>query len=559
MANFVAAVVGGVILSNILGGGGSDDKSDDKTETKKPAPEVKPVSFKDYGELDYNKGLSFDQLYKRYEKYIGEFSGAKWKDYKPTSVTSDYLGGTRFANDRQKAVAEADFYNNKVGNIQDFDTWLAGQGDTTKNAGYGSQRADYLKYVEGEYGNAPTMPDRWYGVADGLKAPNLKKYDAGAYDPGYFTYTEDKYKDYIGGKVYRTEAELIAAKNAADFEYGKDKYGNVLDAYGVDYNGMTSAEMASAFGVASTVGAQADLKQQKIDEIQKALDEASGSYDAIKSEYDAKLTDFADLQKQFDDLYGSYNALTGTYGAQQKEYEDLFGQYTTAQDELLGLQDQLKEQGSIYDTLTGEFDTLTGEYKTLQDEFAGLGDEYAGLKGKYGSLQDEYSGLQGQFGGLQDEYDVLSGQYTDTLGALDAQKALYEQAQADIRKDFIMDTSKQTLANKAAQDAAQQAKVGLGQMPTVPTTSPLEPASYTQMPVDYLSGFSPSLFEAPDLSVEMPDFTSAYTPVQLPQQMAMTPMVADYSQPFTGYLDAINNQYGVSPQSAYSGIMGARK
>jgi len=546
VVGFIAAAVVG---SSLVGGGGGG------SEEAAPAP--KPQDWSTWS-AENTEG-SFNDRYNDYKSYVEGFDDVKFSDYEPPSVVSDYLGGTRFENSRVQQVAEGEAYNNKIDNIQDFDSWLSGQDSGVKEGPYGSQRQGYLDYVQGEFGDAPTFSDSWAAVADGLKRPTLKTYDPGAYDPGNFMYTDERLQDYIGGKVFRTQDDLNNAINAADFEYGKDKFGGLLDTYGVDYTGMTSAQMQNAFNVASTIGAQADMKQQKIEEIQNALDAASGSYDAIKEEYDAKLGEFADLQAQFDDLYGSYNALTGSYGAQQEEFDALSNQYMTAQEELVGLQDQLTEQGSVYDTLSGEFDTLTGEYKTLQDEYAGLGDEYSGLMDQFSSLGDEYSGLQTQFGGLQDDYSALNTQYTDTLGALDAQKALYDQAQADIREDYIMDISNQTLANTAAQEAADQAKQSLGQMPTVPEVSPLDPASYTQMPVDYLSGFSPSLFQAPDLTVDMPDFSSAYTPVQLPQTMGMTQQLADYSQPFTGYLDAINNQYGVSPQSAYSGIMGARK
>lgn len=542
---FAAAVVGKALTSG--GGGGSEEAA--------PAP--KPETWANWSK-DNTEG-SFNDRYNDYKSYVEGFDDVKFSDYEPPSVVSDYLGGTRFQNTRTQQVAEAESYNNKVDNIQDFDSWLSGQDSGVKEGPYGAQRQGYLDYVDGVIGNKPTLADSWADVADGLKRPTLSNVTSGSFDPGYFTYTDERLQDYIGGNVYRTQDDLNNAINAADFEYGKDKFGGLLDTYGVDYTGMTSAQMQNAFNVASTVGAQADLKQQKIEEIQAALDEASGSYDAIKEEYDAKLDAFADLQSQFDDLYGSYNALTGSYGAQQDAFDDLSTQYMTAQEELVGLQDQLTEQGSIYDTLSGEFDTVTNEYKTLQDEYAGLGDEYSGLQDQFSALGDEYSGLQTQFGGLQDDYSALNTQYTDTLGALDAQKALYDQAQADIRRDYIMDISNQTLANTAAQEAAQQAKLEMGQMPTLPEVSPLDPASYTQMPGDYLSSFSPSLFQAPDLTVDMPDFSSAYTPVQLPGTMGMTQQLANYSQPFTGYLDAINNQYGVSPQSAYSGIMGARK
>lgn len=527
-----AAIVGDALTSG--GGGGSEEAA--------PAPT--PQDWSTWS-AENTEG-SFNDRYNDYKSYVEGFDDVKFSDYEPSNVTSDYLDGTRFASDEDRFDAEKARYDTNISGIQDFDSWLSGQGSGVKEGPYGSQRQGYMDYVSGVYGDAPT------GLA--------VDYDTGAYDPGSFMYTDDKYKDYIKfGTVFRTQEDLNNAINAADFEYGKGKFGGLLDTYGVDYTGMSSAQMQNAYNVASTIGAQADLKQQKIDEIQAALNEASGSYDTIKEEYDAKLGEFADLQSQFDDLYGSYNVLTGSYGAQQEEFDALSNQYMTAQEELVGLQDQLTEQGSVYDTLSGEFDTLTGEYKTLQDEYSGLGDEYSGLMDQFSSLGDDYSGLQTQFGGLQDDYSALNTQYTDTLGALDAQKALYDQAQADIREDYIMDISDQTLANTAAQEAADQAKLEMTQMPTLPEVSPLDPASYTQMPVDYLSSFSPSLFQAPDLTVEMPDFSSAYTPVQLPQTMGMTQQLANYSQPFTGYMDAINKQYGVSPQSAYSGIMGARR
>ena len=517
----------------------------------------------DFATWSKDQGGTFNDKRAGYADYLsGVYAAptgisAKSYDSLLPGVKSDYgtLKGTYFETADARNKAERDLYNSNVNALPDFYTWYNNQGAGT----YGNPNAalqEYTKLVEGVVDAAP-------------------------------------------GSVAQKASSMNYLKDASNIS----NYYSYLDDIGINTSNMDKTELQQAYGM----GQSLEKKNQAIADVQGKLDTAKTQYDDLFGSYNTKLGELADVNQQMKDLQGSFDIVTGDYGGLQDTYDALKTQYGNLQDELGTYASQMDSLQGTYDTLLGDYDTLVGQNKALVGDYGALQTDFEGLQDKYGTLTEQYdaatgelTGLKDQYGNLVGQYDSLTGQYTDLQGAydllggqyaglqdqfaglqtdfsglqtqygtamsdLEAQKQAYDAAQSKIQQQYFGKLQDEAAANLSKEQARRQAIIEAGAtMPeiSVPSISPLDPGSYSAPTTNYalqLQNAAPNLFQPIDLSMPNVDFTSMYAPVPLAPQMTQSAPQMNFTAPFQPYLQAVQQQYGVSTPSAYTGIMGGRK
>jgi predicted nuclease with TOPRIM domain len=513
---------------------------------------------------DRNESFKFNDLRAGYQNYLQRIygnapPGIQAKDYNSLlpGVSSDYgpISGVYFKDEAARNEAERQAYNQAVSNMPDFYTWYNSQGAGT----YGNPNSalqEYTKLVEGVVDAAP-------------------------------------------GSVAQKASSTTYLKDASNIA----NYYSYLDDIGINTSNMDKTELQQAYGM----GQSLEKKNQAIADVQGKLDTAKTQYDDLFGSYNTKLGELADVNQQMKDLQGSFDIVTGDYGGLQDTYDALKTQYGNLQDELGTYASQMDSLQGTYDTLLGDYDTLVGQNKALVGDYGALQTDFEGLQDKYGTLTEQYdaatgelTGLKDQYGNLVGQYDSLTGQYTDLQGAydllggqyaglqdqfaglqtdfsglqtqygtamsdLEAQKQAYDAAQSKIQQQYFGKLQDEAAANIAKEQARRQAIIEAGAtMPeiSVPSISPLDPGSYSAPTTNYalqLQNAAPNLFQPIDLSIPNVDFTSMYAPVPLAPQMTQSAPQMNFTAPFQPYLQAVQQQYGVSTPSAYTGIMGGNR